>query len=82
LHDIGKSSLVDCGPASNKSQKKLQLYHDYLALLLQEVKHATNNKPVMMINLWSVAEKEVAHTSISCHGQLKATGLPMWEEVY
>jgi hypothetical protein len=68
LDHIDKSAFEDLGPASNERQKKLQLYHDFLAVLLQEVKYSATNKPVMMINLGGVrvAEKEVAHTCISC----------------
>jgi hypothetical protein len=37
LDHIDKSAFEDLGPASNESQKKLQLYHDFLAVILQEV---------------------------------------------
>jgi hypothetical protein len=40
LDHIGKSAFEELGPASNESQKKLQLYHDFLLVLLQEVKYA------------------------------------------
>jgi hypothetical protein len=53
------------GPASNESQKKLQLYHDILAVLLQEVKYAATNKPVMMINLGGVWQKRRLHIHVS-----------------
>ncbi len=42
---------------ANESQKNLQLYHDFLAALLQEVKYAAKNKTVMMINLGGVWQK-------------------------
>jgi hypothetical protein len=51
LDHIGKSAFEESGPASTESQKKLQLYHNFLLVLLQEVKYAATNKPVMMINL-------------------------------
>jgi hypothetical protein len=37
LDHIGKSAFEGSGAASNESQKKLQLYHDFLVVLLQEV---------------------------------------------
>jgi hypothetical protein len=43
LDHIGKSAFEESGPSSNESQKKLQLYHDFLAVLLQEVKYAVTN---------------------------------------
>jgi hypothetical protein len=52
-------------PASNEGQKKLQLYHDFLSVLLQEVKYATTNKPVMMINLSGVWQKRRLHIHVT-----------------
>jgi hypothetical protein len=65
LDHIGKSAFEDLGPASNESQKKLQLYHDFLVVLLQEVKYAATNKPVMMINLGRVWQKRRLHIHVS-----------------
>jgi hypothetical protein len=65
LDHIGKSAFEEMGPASNESQKKLQLYHDFLLVLLQEVKHAATNKPVMMINLGRVWQKRRLHIHVS-----------------
>jgi hypothetical protein len=56
LDHIGKSAFEELGPASNESQKKLQLYHDFLAALLQ---------PVMMINLGGVWQKRSLHIHVS-----------------
>jgi hypothetical protein len=68
LDHIGNSAFEEFVPASNESQKKLQLYHDFMLVLLQEVKYAATNKPVMMINLGGVWQKRRLHTCISCHG--------------
>jgi hypothetical protein len=38
LDHTGKSAFEESGPSSNESQKKLQLYHDFLVVLLHEVK--------------------------------------------
>jgi hypothetical protein len=38
LDHIDKCAFEDLGPACNESQKKLQLYYDFLAVLLQEIK--------------------------------------------
>jgi hypothetical protein len=59
------SAFEDLGPASNKSQKKLQLYHDFLAVLLQEVKYAATNNPLMMTNLGGVWQKRRLHVHVS-----------------
>ncbi len=65
LDHIDKSAFEDLGPASNESQKKLQLYHDFLVALLQEVKYAATNKPVMIINLGGVWQKRLhIHVSV------------------
>jgi hypothetical protein len=53
------------GPASNESQKKMQLYHDFLSVLLQEVKYVTKNMLVMMINLGGVWQKRRLHIHLS-----------------
>jgi hypothetical protein len=65
LDHIDKSAFDDCGPALNESQKKLQLYHDFMAALLQNVKYAAKNKPVMMINLGGVWQKRRLHIHVS-----------------
>jgi hypothetical protein len=66
LDHIGKSAFEELGPSSNESQKKLQLYHDFLVVLLQEVKYAATNKPVMMIkNLVGVWQKRRLHIHVS-----------------
>jgi hypothetical protein len=65
LDHIGKSAFEESGPASNESQKKLQLNHDFLSVLLQEVKYAATNKPVMMINLGGVWQKRRLHIHVS-----------------
>jgi hypothetical protein len=57
--------LKNLANISNESQKKLQLYHDFLAVLLQEVKYVATNKPVMMINLGGVWQKRRLHIHIS-----------------
>jgi hypothetical protein len=65
LDHIGKSAFEESGPASNKSQKKPHLYHDFLAGLLQEVKYAATNKPVMMSNLGGVWQKRRLRIHVS-----------------
>jgi hypothetical protein len=65
LDHIDKSAFEVSGPLSNECQKKLQLYHDFLAVLLQEVKNAATNKPVMMINLGGVMQKRRLHNHVS-----------------
>jgi hypothetical protein len=65
LDHIGKSAFEELAPASNESQKKLQLYHDFLVVLLQEVEYAATNKPVMMINLGGVWQKRRLHIHVS-----------------
>jgi hypothetical protein len=65
LNHIGKSAFEESGPASKESQKKLQLYHDFLVVLLQEVKYAATNKHVMMINLGEVWQKRRMHIHVS-----------------
>jgi hypothetical protein len=65
LDHIGKSAFEELGPASTESQKKLQLYHDFLSVLLQEVKYAATNKPVMMSNLGGVWQKRRLHIHVS-----------------
>jgi hypothetical protein len=84
LDHIGKSAFEESGPASNESQKKLQLHHDFLAVLLQEVKYAATNKPVMMINLGGEWQKRRLHIHVSVvmGDQTEVTGLHMWQEVY
>jgi hypothetical protein len=77
LDHIDKSAFEDLGPASNERQKKLQLYHDFLAVLLQEVKYSATNKPVMMINLGGVWQKRRLHIHVSVVGQPEVTGLHM-----
>jgi hypothetical protein len=42
----------------------LQLYHDFLVVLLQEVKYAATNKPVMTINLGGVWQKRRLHIHV------------------
>jgi hypothetical protein len=64
LDHFGKSAFEESDPASNESQKKLQLYHDFLAVLLQEVKYAATNKPVMMINIGGVWQKRRLHIHV------------------
>ncbi len=84
LDHIGKFAFEELGPASNESQKKLQLHHDFLAVLLQEVKYAATNKPVMMINLGGEWQKRRLHIHVSVvmGNQTEVTGLHMWQEVY
>jgi hypothetical protein len=65
LDHIDKSAFEESGPVSNQSQKKLQLYHNFLAVILQEVKYAATNKPVMMINLGGVWQKRRLHIHVS-----------------
>jgi hypothetical protein len=65
LDHIDKSAFENTGPASNESQKKMQVYHDFLAVLLQEVKYAATNKPVMMINLGGLRQKGRLHIHVS-----------------
>jgi hypothetical protein len=65
LDHIDKSAFEDSGPACNESQKKLQLYHDFLAVLLREIKYAATNKPVMMINLGGIWQKCRLHIHVS-----------------
>ncbi len=65
MDHIDKSAFEDLGPASNESQKKLQLFHDFLTVLLQEVKNSATNKPVMMINLGGVWQKRRLHIHVS-----------------
>jgi hypothetical protein len=65
LDHIGKSAFEESGAASNESQKKPQPYHDFLVVLLQEVKYAARNKPVMMINLGGVWQKRRLHMHVS-----------------
>jgi hypothetical protein len=65
LDHIDKSSFEDLGPASNESQKKLHQYHDFLAVLLLEIKDAATSKPVMMINLGGVWQKWRLHIHVS-----------------
>jgi hypothetical protein len=65
LDHIGKSAFEESGQASTESQKKLQLYHDFLSVLLQEVKYAATSKPVMMINLGGVWQKRRLHIHVS-----------------
>jgi hypothetical protein len=65
LDHIGKSAFEESGPVSNESQKKLQLYHAFLPVLIQEVKCAATNKPVMMINLGGVWKKRRLHIHVS-----------------
>jgi hypothetical protein len=79
LDHIDKSAFEDSGPASNESQKKVQLYHDFLAVLLQEIKYAAINKPVMMINLGGVCQKWRLHIhdSVVMGMQPEVTRLPM-----
>jgi hypothetical protein len=79
LEHIGKSAFEELGPASNESQKKLQLYHDFLSVLLQEVKYVATNKPVMMINLGGVWQKRRLYIHA---GRPEVAGLLMWQEVY
>jgi hypothetical protein len=83
LDHIDKSAFEVSGPASNESQKKLQMYHDLWAVLLQEVKNAATNKPVMMINLGGVWQKRRLHIHVSVvmGDQKSQEQLPMWEEV-
>jgi hypothetical protein len=42
-----------------------KLYHDFLSVLLQEVKYVATNKPVMMINLGGVWQKRRLHIHVS-----------------
>jgi hypothetical protein len=65
LDHIGKSAFEELGPSSTESQKKLQLYHDFLSVLLQEVKYADTKKPVMMINFGGVWQKRRLHIRVS-----------------
>jgi hypothetical protein len=65
LDHIAKSAFEESSPASNESQKKLQLYHDFLSVLLQEVKYAATNMPVMMIHLGGVWQKRRLHIHVS-----------------
>lgn len=58
LDDVGiRDDLEQGGPASNSSQEKLQLCHDFLAALLQEIKGTCENKLVMMVSLGGAWQK-------------------------
>jgi hypothetical protein len=69
LDHIDKFAFDDLGPVLNKSQKKLQLYHDSLAVLLHGVKYAAKNKPVMMNNLGGVWQKRRLKIHLSMGNQ-------------
>jgi hypothetical protein len=52
------------GPASNNSQEKMQLYHDLLLVLLQELNNLSVNKPVLWVNLGGVWQQRRLHIHV------------------
>lgn len=65
MDDVGTPDEEGDGPAcNNSSQAKLQLYHDFLAVLLQGVKDACDNKPVMMVNLGGIWQRRRLHIHV------------------
>ena len=65
LDDVGTPDNDEDGPASNDSSDKLQLYHDFLAVLLKEVKDCRDNKPEMMVNLGGIWQRRRLHIHVA-----------------
>jgi len=60
LDDVGTEDGVP-----KESQDKVQLYHRFMEVLLQEVKDTVHNKPVMMVNLGGVKQRRRLHLHVS-----------------
>ena len=48
-----------------KSQQSLQLYHDYLAELLTDLKVFSSHKPEMLVNFGGITERRRLHISVA-----------------
>ncbi len=59
----------DFAPSNSKvtlsSEEKLQQYHDYMSVLLNEVKEVSKAKPMMWVNLGGVWKKKRLHIFLS-----------------
>ncbi len=51
--------------SSNTAQESLQLYHDFLTIILQGVKDCHENKPVEMLNLGGIHQKRRLHVHVA-----------------
>jgi hypothetical protein len=51
-------------PTSNSSQDKMQLYHNLLVVLLQELKDLSVNKPVLQVNLSGIWQQRKPHIHV------------------
>jgi hypothetical protein len=68
LGDMGSHSSTvdeDQGPASADSQDKLQLYHDFLLVLLQGLKDTCKTKPVLKVNLGGIWQRKRLHLHVT-----------------
>ena len=63
---LGFLPAVDLLGGSLSPEEKLQLYHDYLAILLQDVKAFAEATPTMWVNLGGVWEKKRLHVKVCC----------------